>query len=144
MRKNATVLIAALGAVTVTACASSPKPLAPSPNLAPIAGSPVTIHGRLYAECIGQAATTGKYDVNSDPGAHLLRFICSGAPARAFYTELGRWSAAHHSEWVAEARTWRSTGKVIRNLFGVDYCSTDGVSDYQCVIVLNVGPFLAE
>ncbi|MBA3810475.1 MAG: hypothetical protein H0X27_02305 [Caulobacteraceae bacterium] len=142
MGRNTTVALASLAAVLTSACASTRA----APTLlvlAPAPGSPAPHRGMLYADCIGQAAALGRYDRDSDSGTHLLRFMCSGPSARALYVELGPWSAARHSEWVAGSRTWRSTGKVIRNLFGVDYCSTDGVRDYQCVIVLNVGSFLA-
>jgi hypothetical protein len=132
-------------AVALSACAAVPHPVGPAPNLAPIVGSPAPSHGQLYASCIAQAVEAGTFDRTSDPDTHLLRFTCRGAPARAFYDGLERWSAAIGSEWFAEARTWRSTQKVVHDLFGVDYCSARaGGEDAMCVIVLNTGKFLLE
>ncbi len=144
MGRGATAIMIALATAAVTGCASANRSAPGSPDLTPVGGSPASFRGKLYADCIAQAASTATYDRTVDSGTYLLRFTCSGAPARAFYVELGGWSAQERSEWVADHRTWRSTGKVIRNLFGVDYCSSDNASDYQCVVTLNVGKFLAE
>ncbi len=144
MRHGATAILIALAGAAVTGCASANRPAPRSPDLTPVGGSPAPFHGKLYADCIEQAVSTAAYDRTADSGTYLLRFTCSGAPAQAFYVELGGWSAKEHSEWVADKRTWRSTSKVVRNLFGVDYCSSDNASDYQCVVTLNVGKFLAN
>ena len=137
------LVVCLAAAVTVTACATTSRSPSLSANLTPVAGSPAPPRGRLYADCVGHAAAAGAIDRTDDPSTHLLRFTCSGSPARALFDELRDWSAAHRSEWVAGGRTWRSTAKVHRDLFGVDYCSSDGVADYQCAITINVGPFLA-
>ena len=114
----------------------------PTPNLARIAGSPASARGKIYADCIAQSVGAGTYDRTSDGDTHLLRFHCAGAPARAFYDELAAWSTARDSQWSADGRTWRATAKIKRNLFGTDYCSTDGSADYACDVTLNVGDFL--
>ena len=48
------------------------------------------------------------------------------------------------SEFQFEGRTYRSTDRVVANLFGVDYCSTGDGDDYACVVTLNAGRFLRE
>jgi hypothetical protein len=140
MRRPILVSLAALGA---TACASTHPSAAMGPNLTPIVGSPAPPRGKLYADCVGQAAATGKIDRTDESSTHLLRFTCTGEPARALFAELEEWSAANKSEWNASGRTWRSTAKIHRDLFGVDYCSSDGAADFACAITLNVGSFLA-
>jgi len=137
-----TVLVALAAAGCASTLTRPSRGAAAAPDYAPIAGSPAPPRGRLYADCIGQAATAGGYDQTSDSSTRMLRFQCEGAPARAIYDELGLWSAKRHSQWEAHGRTWRSTNRVIHNLFGVDYCSTAGGSDYRCAITLNVGDFL--
>jgi hypothetical protein len=140
---RARVWIVLFGILAMWSCASIPRRSVQPPDLAPIGGSPPTLGAKLYAQCVGQAAGVASYDITSDGQAHLLRFTCTGAPARALYVALDAWSAARHSEWAASGRTWRSTGKVVRDLFGVDYCSA-GAADYQCAITLNVGGFLVN
>jgi len=133
-----------LPALALAACASTPGDRAGPRDLTPVAGAPALPRGALYANCLAQAAAGGAYDRTSDPDTHLLRFTCTGEPAQAFYAALEAWSAARDSQWTADGRTWRSTARVIRNLFGVDYCSSDAAGDVRCVIVLNVGDFLAH
>ena len=132
-----------LAAVSATACATIPRSAVTAPNLVPIAGTPAPARGKLYADCVGQAANTGHFDRTDNASTHLLRFTCSGAPARALFEALKDWSAAQKSEWSADGRTWRATARVQRDLFGTDYCSSDGGSDYVCAITTNVGGFLA-
>lgn len=144
-RRRCRVPVAITVAVAMSACAAVPRPGTPAPNLAPIVGSPAPSHALLYARCIAQAVEADTYDRTSDPDTHLLRFTCRGAPARAFYDGLEHWSTAIGSEWLADARTWRSTQKVVHDLFGVDYCSARaGGEDAVCVVVLNTGMFLLE
>ncbi len=130
-----TVVLLALPA---GAAKAAPTP----PDLTRITGTPAPSRGKIYADCLAQAAGAGAYDRTADKDTHLLRFKCFGVPAKAFYDELAVWSTAHHSEWAADGRTWRSTGKIVHSLFGTDYCSTDGASDFQCEITVNVGNFL--
>ncbi len=140
IRRLVSVCLAAIGA---TACASTHPSDAVGPDLTPIVGSPAPPRGKLYADCVGQAAATRKIDRTDDSSTHLLRFTCTGEPARALFAELKEWSAANKSEWTANGRTWRSTAKIHRDLFGVDYCSSKGAADFACAITLNVGSFLA-
>ena len=127
----------------LAACASAPSDEGP-PDLTPIAGEPANARAKLYADCVGQAATAGTYDRLRDPDTNLVRFTCSGEPARAFFEALGPRSAEIGSQWTAAGRTWRSTNTVRRNLFGVDYCSAGAAGDHQCVVVLNAGEFLRD
>jgi len=140
-----TSLTACLAAsLSLTACASvggaAQAPVGP-PTVVAAPGVSAPPQARLYADCIASAAAAGAYDKEAE--ANLLRFTCTGAPAHAFYDGLAAWSASIGSETVAEGRIWRFTQPLVANPFGLDYCSTDGAGDYRCVVVLNVGEFLA-
>lgn len=149
-----TVIAPLLAASLLGACAGLPSlpgfgggdAPAPSaaPDYAPIVGEMAPPQARLYADCISQASGNRAYQRAQDDDSTLLLFTCTGASARAFYEGLEARSAAIGSEFVSEGRTFRSTEVVQRNLFGVDYCSTDGASDYRCVITLNTGTFIAD
>lgn len=140
-RFHAISLILAACAVS-TACATAPDaPMGP-PTVIAAPGEPAPPQAKFYGDCIAASAVAETYE--KEPGANLLRFHCTGAPARAFYDGLGAWSAKIGSEIVAEGRTWRFTQKLVRNPFGLDNCSTDGAGDHRCTITLNVGEFLAE
>ena len=135
---------ALIASLSVTACASAGSQVAPSgpPTAARMPGEPAPPQARLYADCLAASATAGTYE--KEPGADLLRLTCAGPPARAFYDGLAVWSTVGEgSEMVAEGRTWRYTQKIERNPFGLDDCSTDGVDDYRCTIILTVGKFLS-
>lgn len=152
---RATTLIAPLLAASLLgACASlpglpgfgggaAPAPMA-APDYTPVAGEMAPPQARLYADCISQASGNRAYQRAQDDDSTLLLFTCTGAAARAFYEGLEARSAAIGSEFTSNGRTFRSTEVVQRNLFGVDYCSTDGRGDYQCVVTLNTGAFLRE
>ena len=124
------------------------RPKAPPapPSVIAEPGEPAPAQARFYAACIAQAAATGAYD--REPGADLVRFTCTGEPARVFYDALAAWSAKIGSQIEAPdaqgaPRTWRFTQKITKNPFGVDYCSVDASGgDARCVVVLNVGAFL--
>ena len=151
---RATTLIAPLLAASLLgACASFPslpsfgggaaaEPMAP--DYTPVPGELPSPRGRLYADCIAQAAGNRAYLRGQDEDSTLLLFTCTGAAARTFYEGLAEHSAAIGSEFTSEGRTFRSTDRVQRNLYGVDYCSTDGRGDYSCVITLNTGAFLRD
>lgn len=130
--------------VLIAGCATTPEaaPAGP-PDYTALATHPSAQAG-LYGGCMGQAIANGAYGRFSDGDSTLLLFTCQDAPARAFYNGLAERSAAVNSEVQAQGRTFRSTETVQRNLIGVDYCSTDGAGDYECVITLNAGSFLAE
>lgn len=115
-----------------------------APDYTPVSGELPSARGRLYADCIAQAAGNRAYLRAQNEDSTLLLFTCTGAAARAFYEGLAEHSAAIGSEFSSQGRTFRSTDRVQRNLFGVDYCSTDGRGDYACVITLNTGAFLRE
>jgi len=138
MHRRIALLAAGL---TVTACASVPEaPLGP-PDYSAVATRPEP-RARFYADCVAQAAASGTFAHAQDDDTSTILFTCTGAPARAFYDGLATRSAEIGSEFVSEGRTFRSTNRVIRDLFGVDYCSTGGPDDFQCVITLNAGDFL--
>ena len=138
--------LAALAALfSLAACAHAPEPEAGPPDYAPIVGETPPRHARLYADCFRQAADTGSYRRAADGGGdELLLFTCTGAPARAFFDALGPWSAQIGSEFEHDGRTYRSTAKVQRNLFGVDSCSAAAGADHRCVITFNAGDFLDQ
>lgn len=152
---RATTLIAPLLAASLLgACAGmpglpglgdsgNPERMA-APDYAAIAGEMAPPQARLYADCISQASGNRAYQRAQSDDSTLLLFTCTGAAARAFYEGLEARSAAIGSEFAASGRTFRSTEVVQRNLFGVDYCSTDGRGDYACVITLNTGAFLRD
>ncbi|RZJ89876.1 MAG: hypothetical protein EON88_19235 [Brevundimonas sp.] len=141
MRLSPLAALAAAG--LLAACATAPAEVAGGPPvLSPLAAEPVPANGRLYANCIGQAAEAGAYDRAHDADTELLLFTCTGQPAREFFDGLAGRSAAIGSEYQSDGRTMRSTNAVQRNLFGVDYCSHGAGDDYACVISLNAGAFL--
>ncbi len=132
------------GSIAVTGCATVPK-AGPAARIdySPIAGRP---HARsaLYVDCIAQATAARAYGYAASDGNVRLLFTCTGAPARAFYDGLAARSAAIGSEVQAEGRTLRTTEVIQRDLFGVDWCSTDGAADFKCVVSLNTGAALLE
>ena len=136
------LLALSLAATAMATQAAGSAKAPPRPDLSRVAGTPAPPRGALYAQCLAQAASAGTFDRTSNKGTHLLRFTCSGAPAKALYEDLGAWSATHDSQWSADGRTWRATGKIVRDLFGTDYCSSDGAADFRCELTVNVGPFL--
>ena len=141
-RKPALLLLVA-ASLAVTACATVPDaPMGP-PNYAAIPQRPDP-RARLYADCLGDAVAHGEYGHASDDSTDLILFTCTGPVAKAFYDGLAVRSAAVGSEFVHDGRTYRSTNPVVRDLFGVDYCSTDGTADHTCVVTLNAGEFLRD
>ena|SRR5450432_4040970 len=127
--------------VFTTACAHAPpKPVA-AVDHRPIATVPAPAQGALYAHCLAAASSTDHYGHARDGDTSLLLFTCDGDPARAFYDGLAAWSAKIGSEFIEAGRTFRSTSRVLHDLYGVDYCDTDGTR-YECVITLNVGAFV--
>lgn len=124
----------------VTACAAphtAPRP----PDYRPVSTTPAGPQAGLYVDCLADAAANHRHAQASDPSTSLLVFTCTGAPARAFYDGLAAWSAKIGSQFQYEGRTVRSTTRVRHDLFGVDYCATDGTT-HECVITLNAGDFI--
>ncbi len=142
MNRFAVSLFCAALGLTITACATAPEMPVGPPDYAAIT-TRADPRAAFYADCIEQAASGGTYGHASDDDSDLILFTCTGAPARAFYDGLAARSAAVGSEWVFEGRTYRSTNRVIRDLYGVDYCSAEGAT-YQCVLTLNAGDFLSQ
>jgi len=130
----------------VSACAHGPQPPVETvPNYAPVPGEPAPPNARLYADCFAQAASSGAYRRAADGGGdELILFTCTAAPAAAFYEALAPWSARIGSEFVHDGRTYRSTAKVLANMFGVDSCSASANGDHRCVISFNAGDFLDQ
>lgn len=137
-------LLTALSLTALTACAHGPDAVVlTAPDYTPLAGEPAPPNARYYADCLGQAATSGTYRRAADGGGdELILFTCTGAPARAFYDALGPWSVARDSAFDHDGRTYRSTAKVVANMFGVDSCSATDGTDHRCVITFNAGDFL--
>lgn len=134
------VLAALASGLVLAACASGPDEPSGPPTVLAAPGLPAPPQARFYANCIAAAAAAGTYDRESD--ADVLRFTCTGTPARVFYDGLAAWSAEIDSQITAEGRTWRFSQKLQQNPFGIDYCSVAGTTDHRCVVVLNVGEFL--
>jgi hypothetical protein len=135
-----TIFASAASLALVAACATpraTPKP----PDYRPVLTTPARPHAALYVDCLADAAANHRYAHASDPSTNLIVFTCSGAPARAFYDGLAAWSAKIGSQFEHDGRTFRSTTRIRENLFGVDYCATDGTS-HECVISLNAGDFI--
>lgn len=135
-------LIGSSTALMAAGCATSRPQPAVTPNYSPIVGQSITVNGELYAGCIREATLAKHYNVTADGATKMLRFECTGEAARHLYEALAKWSISQRSEWISEGRTWRSTQRIKKDLFGADYCSTGGASDFRCDIVLNVGDFL--
>lgn len=133
----------AMGALLpLVACGGKSSPSStPAPDYRPVAAEPAPANAKLYADCLANAAANSRYHRAHDEDTSLLLFTCTGEPARAFFDGLAAWSARVGSEFEHEGRTFRSTARVQQNLFGVDYCATDG-SEHECVITLNVGDFV--
>jgi hypothetical protein len=133
MRRVSLVLV-------VAACGSRTAP-AKTPDYRPIASEAAPANGALYVNCLVDAIANKRYGHAKDGDASVLVFTCSGAPALAFYDGLAAWSAQIGSEFQHAGRTFRSTARVREDLFGVDYCATDGAT-HECVITLNTGAFV--
>ena len=132
------------GSIALTSCATTPDAdLASAPDYMPLVTRP---HPRaaLYVDCIAQATAAGAYGYAESDGNVRLLFTCTGAPARAFYDGLAARSAAIGSEIRIDGRTLRTTERVERDMFGVDYCSTGGPDDFTCIVSLNTGAALLE
>lgn len=142
MIRQVATLCCVLSGASIAACASVADLPPGPPNYAVIITRSES-RAALYADCIAAATATGDYAVGQEGDSTLILFTCHGAPARAFYDGLATRSAAIGSEVVTQGRTLRSTDLVQRDLFGVDYCSTDGAGEYDCTISLNAGEFLA-
>jgi len=141
MRLPPVIALAAAG--SLAACATAPVETVSAPaRIAPVAVVPAPANGRLYANCIGQAAEAGAYARAFDDDTELLLFTCTGQPAQEFFAGLATRSAAARSEYQSEGRTYRVTNTVLRDLFGADYCSHGAGDDYSCVVSLNAGAFL--
>lgn len=107
-----------------------------APDFRPVAIEPAP-RAALYADCLADAVANQRYGRATDPDTTLLLFTCSGPSARAFFDGLAEHSAKVGSEFQRDGKTYRSTARVRRDLFGVDYCSAD-----ECVITLNAGDFV--
>lgn len=135
------LLAAALGAISLAACATTQDAPAGPPDYTPVATTP-SARAKLYADCIAQAAASGRYG-RAEDGIHVIVFTCDGTPARAFYDELAGWSAATGSEVMTGERTIRATTRIERDLFGADYCERRA-GDYSCSISLRTGEFVID
>ncbi|MDP3701063.1 MAG: hypothetical protein Q8R72_09180, partial [Hylemonella sp.] len=101
---RATTLIAPLLAASLLgACASFPNlpsfgggdaPETAAPDYTPVPGELPSPRGRLYADCIAQAAGNRAYLRGQNEDSTLLLFTCTGAAARTFYEGLAEHSAA--------------------------------------------------
>lgn len=139
-----TLAIVAFAGLTASACASGPDAPAGPPDYSAVATLPPSPRARLYADCVAASVAAGTYAHAQNDDTDMVVFTCDGRPARAFYEGLAEHSAAVGSQFVHDGRTWRSTNRVERDLFGVDVCSTDGAADFRCSISLNAGGFLRD
>lgn len=140
--RHAAVVLFSLGAA---ACSHGGGEIMGPPDFTPIAATPAPANARLYADCFSQASAAGAYQRADDgDGTELLLFTCTGAPALAFYEALGPWSRQIDSEFARDGRTYRSTARVERDLFGVDYCSASAAGDHRCTLSFNAGDFLDQ
>lgn len=135
------LVLASLATLALTACATTPDAPAGPPDFTPIATTSAP-RAALYADCIGQAAASGRYG-HAHGGLDLVLFTCDGEPARTFFDALGPWSAAIDSEVAVGDRIIRATTKIERNLFAADYCERQGAT-HTCVISLRTGEFIVD
>lgn len=133
-------LVAAVAALSLAACASTPDLPAGPPSLVEGMGSAPPAQAKFYTDCITFAAARG----NVDRVGNTLRYRCGGPPAQAFYEGLAAFSAEIGSEYQGEGRTYRVTQKLQSDLGGVDFCFRDAAGAYGCTVVLNVGAYLAK
>jgi hypothetical protein len=126
-----------LALLVLGACASHPPTVEPKPDYGPAAVEPAPPQAELYANCLADAIANHRYGRAHDADTQLLVFTCHGAAASAFFDGLADRSAKQGSEFMSNGVTYRSTVRVRRDLFGVDYCSRD-----TCNITLNAGDFL--
>ena len=126
--------------LTAAGCAH-PQPAAPAPDYRPVATEAGSPHAQLYADCLADAIANKRFAHAHDPSTDLILFTCTAEPAHAFFDGLAGWSAQIGSEVTTVGKTLRTTQKVRRDLFGVDYCAREADS-FSCVITLNAGEFL--
>lgn len=112
------------------------------PDYRPVATTAAPAEAALYADCLADAVANRRYAHAHDDATQLLLFTCTGPAARAFFDGLATWSARIGSQFEHAGRTFRATARVREDLFGVDYCATDGTA-YECVITLNTGAFVS-
>ncbi|HVV86950.1 MAG TPA: hypothetical protein VHE35_28120 [Kofleriaceae bacterium] len=142
MRSTSLLLVAAATvAGAAPACTAKHAEAIAVPDYRPVATEAAPPNAALYAGCLADAVAHDRYAHAHDPGTRLLLFTCGGDAARAFYDGLAAWSAKVGSQFEHDGRTFRSTDRVHHDLFGVDYCDTDGTA-YECVVTLNTGDFL--
>jgi len=134
------ILVAAVAALSLAACASTPDLPAGPPSLVEGMGSAPPAQAKFYTDCIMFAAARG----DADRVGNTLRYRCGGPPAQAFSEGLAAYSAEIGSEMQGEGRTYRATTKIQRDLGGLDFCVRDAAGAYGCTVVLNVGPYLAK
>lgn len=142
MRSDALVRLT-LPVLLLASCATAPDAPSGPPDYSAVATSAAPPNAQFYVDCFRQAIAAESYRAADDgDGAELILFTCTGAPARALFGALGPWSARIGSEFAMEGRIARSTARVERNLYGVDYCSALNDADHRCVITFNAGDFL--
>lgn len=132
----------ACSGLLLAACATVQDEPAATPDYAPIQHRGPTSQSRLYADCLDQAIQAQAYGRSAaDDGAvELILFSCTGVPAAALYEALGQRSLDEDARWEHQGWSYRSPQRIERDLFGADWCATDGVS-HRCAINLNVGWF---
>jgi len=136
------MLRARVSLLVTAACASHAAVTSPDgPDYRPVAGETAPAAATLYTDCLAEAIANHRVERATDASTTLLLFTCTGDAARAFYDGLAAWSARIGSQFDHGGRTFRSTMRVRRNLFGVDYCASDG-REQSCVLSLNVGELL--
>lgn len=134
------MIVAALAALSLAACATKAELPAGPPSLVEGMGSAPPAQAKFFTDCITFAAARGTVD----RVGNTLRYRCAGAPAQAFYEGLAEHSAEIGSELQGEGRTYRATQKIQRDLGGLDFCFRDAAGAYGCTVVLNVGVYLAK
>jgi len=132
-----------IAGLSLAGCATTSDEVAVPPDYSEVPTDAAPPAARYYVDCFAQAIASGTYRRADDGGGdELLLFTCTGEPARAFFEALGAWSAQAGSEFMIDDRVARSTARVQRNLYGVDYCSARAGQDHRCVISFNAGDFI--
>lgn len=105
-------------------CASIPAVPTGSLDCSPIETRPAPSRAGHDAACIAASVAADTCTHVQDADTDLIVFGCESGPARAFYKALAQRSEEVGAESTFTDQTYRSTDRVLHDLFGIDLCST--------------------
>lgn len=138
--RRAAIIVTAAAILAGCATGGGGAPAGP-PSVAMVAGAPLPPPGRLFLACVRQAVEAD----TADREGSRLRFRCAGAPARALYDALDRWThgGGEGVEITEGGRTVRVTTAIQRDLTGADHCWVEAAGgEARCDLNLTVGEFM--